>query len=251
LSRKQDKILKGFQKSNHLKFKNPQLLEEALTHRSYVNEHEGEEGLVNNERLEFLGDSVLNFISAELLFRRFPSMTEGDLTRMRSALVRTESLAALAAQIHIGDTLRMGKGEIANGGRERINNLCDAFEALVGAIFMDQGVGSAREFVKPLLESLLEQVLADQLDRDARSTLQEWSQATYNLTPMYRIAAENGPEHDKEFTIEVTIGENVAGVGTGRSKQAASHAAARDALLRVHEAELAASAAEADAPATK
>lgn len=229
MSRKQEQILKRFQKRNRLNFKRPELLEEALTHRSYLNEHD-DDNLVHNERLEFLGDSVLNYITADLLFHRFPTMTEGELTRLRSALVRTESLAALASRIELGEALRMGKGEISNRGRERANNLCDAFEALVGAIFADKGLTAVRKFVMPLLESQLDFILSEQLDRDPRSTFQEWSQSVLNLTPRYRTIGESGPEHDKLFTVEALIGDKVVGTGTGRSKHAAAHDAARDAL---------------------
>ncbi|HVU10312.1 MAG TPA: ribonuclease III [Phototrophicaceae bacterium] len=225
--------LTQFQTENHLHFKNAALLEQALTHRSYVNEHDEAER--DNERLEFLGDAVLDFVSGEMLYERFPEMPEGDLTRLRAALVRTESLAALAVKCRLGEALRMGKGEEKGGGRERPNNLCGGFEAVVGALYLDQGVEAVRVFVMPQLLERLEQVFAEQLDKDARSVLQEISQAQYNLTPAYRLVDSSGPEHEKEFTFEALIGAQVVGRGIGRSKQAASQAAAQNALERLEQ----------------
>jgi ribonuclease-3 len=218
-----------FQDENHLRFKDDRLLQQALTHRSYVNEHDDLDAL-DNERLEFLGDAVVDFIAGEMLYHRFPDVNEGDLTRLRSALVRTESLAQLALECQVGEALRMGKGEEQGGGRTRINNLCGAFEALVGALYLDQGLDAVREFVNPRMQIRLEQVLQEQLDRDARSLLQERSQAQFNLTPLYRTVSMTGPDHEREFTVEVLIGDKVVGTGVGRSKQTASQAAAQDAL---------------------
>lgn len=223
--------LQEFQAHNQFTFGSVDLLRQALTHRSYVNEHEATD-LIDNERLEFLGDAIIDFVAGEMLYRRFPDETEGDLTRMRSAIVRTESLAELARLCHIGEALRMGKGEDATGGRERVNNLCGAFEAVIGALYLDAGLDAVKRFALPLLEHLLEQVLAEALDRDARSLLQEWSQAEFNLTPVYRIASAVGPDHAKLFTVEVLLGDNIAGSGSGRSKQSAAQAAARDALRK-------------------
>lgn len=222
----------GFETHTGLRFNNRDLLQEAMTHRSFVNEHD-DPATVDNERLEFLGDSVLGFITADMLYRRFPGVGEGELTRLRSSLVRTESLADLAQICEIGPTLRMGRGEEASGGRERPTNLCGAFEALVGALFIDQGLERVRAFVMPLLERQLEVVLAEQLDKDARSLLQEWSQAAHNQTPQYRTVGETGPDHEKTFTVEVVIGEQTIGSGQGRSKQSAAQAAARNALKNV------------------
>jgi ribonuclease-3 len=218
-----------FQRQNGFAFRDTLLLQQALTHRSYVNEH-AEEDLSDNERLEFLGDAVLDFVSGEMLFQRFPEMPEGDLTRLRAALVRTESLAALAVKCRLGEALRIGKGEEKGGGRERLNNLCGGFEAVIGALYLDQGLETVKTFMMPQLLERLEQVFAEQLDKDARSILQEISQATYNLTPMYRLVEAFGPEHEKEFSFEALIGEQVVGHGVGRSKQAASQSAAQDAL---------------------
>jgi ribonuclease-3 len=212
-----------------LKFQNPLLLAQALTHRSYINEH-GATDTGDNERLEFLGDAVLDFLVGEMLYQRYPEMPEGDLTRLRAALVRTESLASLAQQMSMGEALRMGRGEETTGGRERQTNLCAAFEAVVGALYLDQGLPAVQNFVTPQLVPLLEQIITAASDRDARSNLQEWSQAELNLTPIYRTVSASGPDHQKEFLVEVLIGDVVAGQGIGRSKQAGAQAAARSAL---------------------
>ncbi|MEP7291222.1 MAG: ribonuclease III [Chloroflexota bacterium] len=224
--------LAEFQTRNGLRFHDLALLQQALTHRSYVNEHD-DPSLSDNERLEFLGDAVIDFVSGEMLYERFPEMPEGDLTRLRAALVRTESLAALAQKCRLGVALRMGKGEEKGGGRERPNNLCGGFEAVIGALYLDQGFEAVRTFVLPQLNERLELVFADSLDKDARSVLQEISQAQYSLTPAYRLVDASGPEHEKEFVFEALIGEQVVGRGSGRSKQAASQAAAQNALERL------------------
>lgn len=221
--------LNRFQARLGLKFSDVSLLEQALTHRSYLNEQVGDVG-EDNERLEFLGDSVLDFLITDFLYRRFPEMPEGEMTRLRAALVRTETLAQLARERQLGAALRMGKGEEQSGGRDRRNILCDAYEALLGALYLDQGAAAVEQFVMPHLTPLIEYILAEGLHRDARSMFQEWSQAQHNVTPVYRVAAEEGPDHEKAFTVEVLVDEVVAGRGTGPSKQTAAQAAARDAL---------------------
>ncbi len=212
-----------------LEFSNVLLLKQALTHRSYINEH-GASDTGDNERLEFLGDAVLDFLVGDMLYQRYSEMPEGDLTRLRAAMVRTESLASVAQQMGLGEALRMGKGEENTGGRLRLTNLCAVFEALVGALYLDQGLPAVTDFVTPLFDPMLEQILSAALDRDARSSLQEWSQAKLNVTPVYRTVSASGPDHQKEFLVEVVIGDVVAGQGSGRSKQAGAQAAARIAL---------------------
>ncbi len=228
--------IKPIQTQLQLTFRNEALLLQALTHRSFINE-QGVVDVGDNERLEFLGDAVLDFMVGDMLYQKYPEMPEGDLTRLRAALVRTDSLAGLARQVGLGEALRMGKGEDASGGRERITNLCASFEALVGALYLDQGLDAVRSFVMPRLDNLLEQILREALDRDARSGLQEWSQAELGLTPAYTTLSASGPDHQKEFVIEVRIGDQVAGQGIGRSKQVAAQAAARDALRRIESGE--------------
>lgn len=215
-------------------FHNDHLLQQALTHRSFINEQETPE-IGDNERLEFLGDAVLDFMVGDMLYQRYPDMPEGDLTRLRAALVRTESLAKLAQQIRIGEYLFMGKGEEANGGRKRITNLCGAFEAFIGALYLDQGLEAVRMFVIPRLDTLLQDIISQSLDKDARSILQEWSQSKLNITPVYRTLSATGPDHQKEFIVEVQIGDVIKSSGVGKSKQAAAQAAAREALRHVDE----------------
>jgi ribonuclease-3 len=221
-----------FQQQLGLRFQQPELLAQALTHRSFINEQD-DAALADNERLEFLGDSILDFVITTMLFERYPKLPEGDLTRLRAALVRTETLAELAADCRIGEALRMGKGEESSGGRRRRTILCDAFEALLGALYLDQGLAAVEGFVLPLLAPRADYILAEGLHLDARSTLQEWSQAVHNITPVYRVVAAAGPDHDKAFTVEVVIGEQAVGQGAGKSKQLAAQAAARAVLRRV------------------
>lgn len=220
------------------KFKDTSLLKQALTHRSYKAEHP-QEPLPDNERLEFLGDAVLNFVSAQMLYRRFPKMSEGDLTRLRAALVRAESLAALASELKLGENIRISRGEDRKGGRQRATLLCDAFEAIIGAIYLDQGIEAASAFALPRLERQLENVLAQSSDKDARSLFQNWVQSTFNLTPQYRMVEMTGPEHEPQFIYEVTIEDQVVGRGSGKSKQAAAQDAARNALIAAQNGEIA------------
>jgi ribonuclease-3 len=230
-------------------FNNQNLLQQALTHRSYLNEH-FEDDLRDNERLEFLGDAVLDFIAADMLYERFPELPEGDLTRLRSALVRTEALAEFAGQCHIGDVLRVGKGEENTGGRVRRNNLCRAFEAVIGALYLDQGTEAVKVFILPRMLELLERVKQEALEKDARSRLQEFSQLTYNITPSYRKVSAMGPDHDKEFLVEVIINNNIVGQGIGKSKRSASQAAAADALVKLLAAPELVVMTDAEAPET-
>jgi ribonuclease-3 len=209
-------------------FKRNELLQEALTHRSVLNENGGRGQ--HNERLEFLGDSILNFLVAEMLFSSYPSAPEGELTQLRSALVKAESLASIATRLRLGDALVLGKGEEATGGRTRVNTLCDAFEALVGALYQDGGLSAVQSVVLPMLRARLEVILREQLHLDARSLLQEKAQAERHLTPRYIIREEQGKEHSRAYVIQVVIGEVVYGEGTGSSKRSAAQAAARAAL---------------------
>ena len=219
-----------FDRRLDLKFKNEALLCRGLTHRSYLNEHP--EALEDNERLEFLGDAVLDFLVGAWLYNRFPEMREGELTRLRSALVRTEQLAEFAGQHGFGAALRLGRGESQAGGRVRQVLLCAAFEAVIGALFIDQGFGAVQRFVEPLLEPVAEQIVANNRDMDAKSRLQELVQAQGLPAPLYRTIAASGPEHSKTFEIEVLVNGQVYGKGQGSSKQSAAQMAA-DAALQV------------------
>ncbi|GAC1428203.1 MAG: ribonuclease III [Ktedonobacteraceae bacterium] len=208
-------------------FQDASLLRLALTHRSYVYETPGA-ALATNERMEFLGDSILALISADFLYRTFPTLTEGELTDVRAVLVRTETLATFARELAIGDHLRMGKGE--QGTKESPRVLASAFEAVLGAIFLDQGVERVQQFLLPRLEPIATTIVEKRLFKDSKSLFQEVAQARESITPSYRLANQEGPSHNRTFTIEVMLGDTVAGRGQGRNKQTAEQEAARNAL---------------------
>jgi len=207
------------------------LLSRALTHRSFLNEHP--EALEDNERLEFLGDAVLDFVVGSWLYHHFPEMPEGDLTRMRSALVHTEQLAVFAAKIHLGKALRLGRGEAQAGGRSRPALLCDTFEALIGAIYLDGGIFSVSEFIEPLLIEASEDILLNHKNEDPKSLFQEWAQSQGYLAPLYITKNSFGPDHSKIFEVEVLLNGEPFGRGEGPSKQAAAKLAAQAALIRL------------------
>lgn len=211
-----------------LEIQNRKLLIRALTHRSYVNENP--EVLEDFERLEFLGDAALDFLAGAWLFRRFPEMDEGGLTRLRSALVRTEQLARFANQIRLGEALFLGHGEDASGGRERPALLCNAFEALIGALYLDAGLEAVEAFMEPRLSGAMEDILDESLLVDARSRLQMWAQAEMGETPVYHTLEENGPDHERVFLVEVRVRGISRGRGRGHSKQEAAQRAAEDAI---------------------
>ncbi len=211
-----------------INFMDPLILTRALTHRSYMNEHP--ESLEDNERLEFLGDAVLDFLVGAWLYNRFPEMPEGNLTRLRSALVRTENLADFAVSIQLGKVMLLGRGESEGGGRDRPALLCATFEALIGAIYIDQGIQKVKKFIEPMLEKATQKILHGNKDRDPKSTLQEWAQSQGLGTPFYKTISSYGPDHAKSFIIEVYIENVVYGSGIGHSKQAAAKLAAEQAI---------------------
>lgn len=216
----------------NLPFKNMMLLRRSLTHRSYINEHP--ESIEDNERLEFLGDAILDFMVGEWLYHRFPEMPEGDLTRMRSALVHTEQLAEFARQLDLGRGLRLGRGEVISGGRTRNALLCDEFEALIGALYLDAGLNSVESFVYPLLESAAEDIIRNHKTEDPKSMLQEWAQAQGYETPAYITCSVDGPDHSREFEVKVIVNDNITATGRGRSKQSAEKSAARELLKMIN-----------------
>ena len=220
-----------FSRRLNLPFKRYSLLRRALTHRSYLNEHP--EALEDNERLEFLGDAVLDFMVGAWLYNRFPEMREGQLTQLRSALVRTEQLAEFARRIDLGAALRLGRGEGIGGGRRRQALLCGAFEALIGALYLDGDLDAVQAFIQPILEPAAEMILAERKDRDPKSLLQEIIQGQGYGPPRYRTVSASGPEHDKVFEVEVLVDDRVYGSGGGHSKRAAAKAAARAALKKL------------------
>ncbi|GAC1372007.1 MAG: ribonuclease III [Ktedonobacteraceae bacterium] len=209
-------------------FQDHKLLKLALTHRSYIYETPGV-GQSSNERLEFLGDSILALISADFLYRSFPNLSEGELTDVRAVLVRTETLANFAQEINLGKFLLMGKGEQNSGGGKRVQ--ASAFEAILGAVYLDQGLDAVQRFLLPRLEPLAHTIVTKRLFKDNKSLFQELAQAHEGITPSYRLAGQEGPSHNREFTVEVLLGEKVAGQGQGRNKQTAEQEAARNALM--------------------
>jgi ribonuclease-3 len=199
-----------------------------------LNEHP-EESDGDNQRLEFLGDAVLDFVAGLWVYNNFPEFQEGAMTRLRAALVRTEMLSQWAKQLHLDQALRLGKGEEGTGGRWREANLCDAFEALIGAMYLDGGWEPVRKLLEPLIAPAAARIHTAQADWDAKSRLQEWSQAKHGITPRYRIVEERGPDHAKTFLAEVLLGDRIVGHGEGHNKQAAEQSAAQAAWEEVAE----------------
>jgi len=211
-----------------LSFKNLFLLTRALTHRSYLNENPG--ALEDNERLEFLGDAVLDFVVGDWVYQHCPEMREGDLTRMRSALVRNDQLAEFARHLDLGRGMRMGRGEAASGGRNRDLLLGSTFEAVVGAMYLDAGIPAVEKFMQPLLDSVRERIVERAEIYDSKSRLQEWAQSEKLGTPRYETVSSSGPDHAKVFEIEVRINGAAYGRGVGPNKQVAEQIAAQTAL---------------------
>lgn len=211
------------------RFKSRRLLVDALTHRSYAFEYAAPD-VVSNERLEFLGDAVLELVSSDLLYRRFPRAQEGELTNMRAALVRASTLAAFARQLQLGPHLRLGRGEETTGGRDRDLLIASAFEAVLGALYLDAGVRAAKALAEPLLRDELSRITEGKAIKDAKSRLQELAQARLGITPSYRVLSESGPSHERTFEVEVLIGQLAAARGVGRNKRQAEQNAAAAAL---------------------
>ncbi|MCX6717652.1 MAG: ribonuclease III [Candidatus Taylorbacteria bacterium] len=218
-----------FEKAIGIEFKNKELLKQAFTHRSYLNEHRNTE-LVHNERLEFLGDAVLELIVTEYLYGKFLDQTEGDLTSYRSALVKAETLSEEALKIGMNDYLLLSKGEAKDTGRARQIILANTIEALIGAIFLDQGYEGAKYFISKYIFHLIDAIVENKTWIDAKSKFQEMAQENEGTTPLYKTTKEEGPDHDKKFTIAVYIGKELIAEGDGKSKQEAEQMAANKAL---------------------
>jgi ribonuclease-3 len=212
----------------NLSFNNLALLEEALTHRSFLNENK--DARAHNERLEFLGDAVLELAITRFLFDKFPTKPEGDLTAFRAALVNTVSLAESAEGMGLGNHLFLSRGESKDTGRARQIILANAFEALIGALYLDQGYDAAEAFIGKYLYPKMDTILNARSWQDAKSKYQELAQERHSTTPAYRTLAEVGPDHDKRFTVGVYLGDKEIARGEGQSKQEAEQAAARAAL---------------------
>ncbi len=205
-------------------FIDKQYLIDALTHRSYLNEHK--ECKTHNERLEFLGDAVLELIVSDYLFEKYPNRPEGELTSFRSALVKTESLADTSRELGLGDDLLLSKGEEDTGGRTKNYLLANTFEAIIGGIYLDQGYEKSKGFVHIHLINKLNDIVKHRLDIDSKTKIQEMAQSKYKVTPVYEVTKEQGPDHDKEFTVVIKINNKVIGTGVGTSKQRAEEDAA-------------------------
>ena len=216
-------------------FRDPALLEEALNHSSYANEHRSA-GIRSNERLEFLGDSVLGFVTAEFLFCQHPDAPEGDLTRIRAALVCEQSLYEVARRLDLGAYLKLGRGEEAGGGRERTSILADATEAVFAAVYLDGGIGAASALIHRLLLDAEKEEVLEERRRDYKTALQELVQRQADQVLTYHMTGEAGPDHDKTFQAEVRLNGTPIGAGSGHSKKEAEQAAARSALEAMGEA---------------
>jgi ribonuclease-3 len=217
------------QKILGVSFGRTSLLEQALVHSSYINENPASP-LGHNERLEFLGDAVLDFIVADRLYQAFPDLSEGQMTKSRAALVQRDTLAHIAREIRLGDFLYMGKGEESSGGRNKTPNLAGALEALIAAVYLDRGIAATAEIVTRLLAGEWEKLTSHQVGIDYKSKLQELAQSRYQSAPVYRLISETGPDHNKVFTVEVIVNKETLGTGKGKSKKNAETEAARLAL---------------------
>ena len=218
-----------FEKKNNLSFSNKDLLKQAFVHRSYLNENRGFE-LEHNERLEFLGDAVLELVITDYLYNKYTTKTEGDLTAYRSALVNANILSQIATESGVNDLLFLSRGEAKDKGRARQVILADTFEAVIGAIYIDRGYDEAMKFIAAKLFAMADEVVTKGLWMDPKSRFQEKAQDRVSVTPAYKTTKEVGPDHDKQFTVGVYIGSELVAEGSGKSKQEAEQEAAKKAL---------------------
>jgi len=226
-----DKDLKELEQKITYRFHNPRLIRQAMIHSSFANEHRLEKTQCN-ERLEFLGDAILEAISSDFLFHKYPDKPEGELTKIRASIVCEPTLAYCASEIDLGIYLRLGKGEEATGGRDRNSVVSDAMEALIGAIYLDGGFASAKEFVEQFILNDMEH---KQLFYDSKTILQEMVQAAGGLNLQYEILKEVGPDHNKTFEVRALLADEEIGRGTGRTKKAAEALAAYRGILKLRE----------------
>ncbi len=218
-----------FEKKTGIVFEDKKLLEQAFIHRSYINENTGTK-LSHNERLEFLGDAVLELIVTDYLYKKYPNCDEGELTAYRSALVNAVIIGEIALVIGMNEYLLLSKGEAKDIGKARSYILANTYEAYVGAVYLDRGYDIALEFINKTLLGKVDTIVAEKLWRDSKSLVQEKSQEFLNVTPSYKVINEAGPDHDKHFTIGIFFGDEQIALGKGHSKQEAEQAAARSAL---------------------
>lgn len=220
---------KEFEKNTKISFKDKNLLKQAFIHRSYINENPGS-NLSHNERLEFLGDAVLELIVTDFLYKKYPNYTEGELTAIRSALVNAIIISEVALKIGMNGYLLLSKGEAKDNGKARQYILANTYEAYIGAIYLDQGYDVVNRFVTATLLPHTEEIVAKKLWRDAKSLVQEKAQEFVGVTPAYKVLHESGPDHDKHFTVGILFGSNLIAEGKGKSKQEAEQKAAEMAL---------------------
>jgi ribonuclease III len=218
-----------FEERIGVSLKDKALLRQAFTHRSYINENKGA-GLAHNERLEFLGDAVLQLVTTNFLYKKFPEMQEGEMTSVRAALVNADACAAVASDLGANDFLLLSKGEARDSGRARQYILANTLEALIGAIYLDQGFDEAEKFILTHITSHADEIVAKGTWIDAKSLFQAEAQERASVTPTYRVISESGPDHDKHFNVGVYLGNELIGEGEGKSKQDAEQEAAREAL---------------------
>ena len=216
------------QKNLGISFRHQHLLEQALTHLSYLNENPSFDR-PSNERLEFLGDSILNFIVTRKVYKEFPKLTEGDLTEIRASLVCRDTLAGLASSLKLGNWLLLGRGEEANGGRAKASNLANAMEALIAALYLDHGLIETRKFILNRLNPELEKIKAGKTSLNYKALVQELIQGQKRPTPIYRLVQASGPDHSKQFTAEILVEGEALGRGTGKTKKTAESQAAKAA----------------------
>jgi len=219
----------GFEATHNLHFKDKRLLMQAFVHRSFINEN-SDVPVSHNERLEFLGDAVLELVSTEELYKRYPDKPEGELTAIRAAMVNTVSISEAATQLGMNDYLLLSKGEAKDKGKAREYILANTFEAMTGAIYLDAGYEKAKEFIASALFGKIDEIVKKKLWRDGKSLVQEKAQEILGLTPRYESLEETGPDHDKNFTIGIFFDNELIAQGSGKSKQEGEQAAARKAL---------------------
>ncbi|MEX2029049.1 MAG: ribonuclease III [Candidatus Paceibacterota bacterium] len=218
-----------FEKKTKIIFKNKKLLQQSFVHRSYINENPNA-GFSHNERLEFLGDAVLELVVTDFLYKKYSGYTEGELTSLRSALVNSVMISDVAVVLGMNDYLLLSKGEAKDNGKARQYILANTYEAYIGALYLDQGYESADQFVRKSLLPKTEEIVNKKLWRDAKSLVQEKAQEFVGFTPAYRVLSESGPDHDKHFTVGILFGPNLIAEGKGKSKQEAEQKAAESAL---------------------
>lgn len=223
---------KKFEEKTGVKFNDESLLTRAFTHRSYLNENREDSDMKHNERLEFLGDAVMELVTTDYLFRNFPKKNEGDLTAFRASLVNTQTISECSTELGFNEYLLLSKGEAKDTGRARQYILANTFESVIGAIYLDQGYDEAKKFIEKFLIVKLAKILAEGTWIDAKSKLQEFIQEKMSLTPTYKITKEVGPDHDKKFTVGLFYGDEKIAEGEGKSKQEAEQTVAREVLVK-------------------